>query len=291
MKEKHSIGKWLITLGIVAGALALAVGLTLLGRFVIQKIYGRSPDINSMLEFFGAVLTFVGTVTLGVVSVWQTKQANEFARMVQEVEHRPSLVISQVQYEDILKDELNMKAPSVSVLRLKREEEKTKYKWTDDELRYHEDLFYRDAANKGSLRKDILFLEILNDSKGLVTISVEAGDIRQSFPTGGGYDPIEDFDREQEPIGKPSIGEKRSRILAIRDAGRANSDDKRFDKEWKLILPLRVSNRWMEEIQTWEILYKIDNKTSPQSYTIESPVTMIGSKIVKKDTLPRETGA
>ena len=156
------------------GAFIFAVVLTLLGTFIIRVFYKKSPDVNSALEFFGSVLTFVGTVTLGVVSYWQTKQANDLARKVQEVEHRPNLIISQVQYEDILKDELNMKSPSVSVLRLKREEEKTKYYWTDDQLRYHEDLFYiKDTANRGKLRKDILFLEILNDSRSPVTISVE----------------------------------------------------------------------------------------------------------------------
>lgn len=74
--KKSILKKWwfwfiiIITLGLI------------LAPYTINEVYKINSDNqlwnhNDMLSFYGAVLSFSGTVALGMVSVWQTKKANE----------------------------------------------------------------------------------------------------------------------------------------------------------------------------------------------------------------------
>lgn len=256
----------------VAGALVLAwavsVIITIFGTLFAALFYWRFPDISSTLEFFGAVLTLVGTVLLGAVTVWQTKKANDIAeradedaRKAQERAHKPLIVISSVRPGEMKKDDLR----SARVLRLKKTD------WDDHSLSNYDDLVYTDNKKKGKFREDILFLEIKNHSSDSVQIDVDTGNIRQSFPRKGAES--EEFKFNREPIESMVLSGNDSAMLVIRDAGRPDrsNDKKDTDKEaktetsdidwkrnWFLILPLHVKNLWAEEMQTWEVQYRID---------------------------------
>lgn len=58
----------------------------LISFFIKTNLYFfiSQNDLNmeSMLDFFGSILSFVGTITLGTISIWQTKKANNISGKV-----------------------------------------------------------------------------------------------------------------------------------------------------------------------------------------------------------------
>lgn len=75
-------------------------------------------DISSILNFYGAVLTFIGTVSLGIITVFQNylsqKKSDEVNRLTLELQKK-SMVLAEQKYEKEKQFEKNKNIPKFEI--------------------------------------------------------------------------------------------------------------------------------------------------------------------------------
>lgn len=82
MMKRSKFIRWLILMVIVAIAGPIIIN----EAYKFGKGYTTMWDAKDMLSYYGAVLTFSGTVTLGLVATKQTQQANDLTNKMLELE-------------------------------------------------------------------------------------------------------------------------------------------------------------------------------------------------------------
>lgn len=91
MKKPWYLRKWVW----IVAALVLIIGIP----FVINGLYlANGPiktrwDAEHVLAYYGEILSFAGTVVLGIVAVWQTQKANDLSRRMLDLEEHKNLPI------------------------------------------------------------------------------------------------------------------------------------------------------------------------------------------------------
>lgn len=279
-------------MAVIIVVIAAVVLVCLFGPALIQLIFEHRPESDGAwyaedtLEYYGSVLTLTGTLVLGAVSYWQTKKANEIAEMAnargeeersrkledEERKHRLRLSIRTAAYSSVVgKKDLS----SAPVLRLK--DYKT---WSSAEEAAHKDLIFRDKENKNkeTLRPDLLFLEVCNDSDDDVTVGIDK--VKQYYPNGT------EFEQQAVKFDVQTLKSGETACLIIRGAGK--SDEKyqgAWTNSWKLVMRLNVKKGEEAISQDVTVSYWIiDPKHAPQKYVIES---VIPERIGKNEP-PRE---
>lgn len=271
MKKRNLI------LFILAAAAALLVSIFL--PWIVSGIFAHSPEsggvwrAESVLEYYGAVLTLAGTLVLGVVTVWQTKKSLKIAEKenareerAEQQNNKPDIYIRKMLYEEMSAEDMS----SAWLLGLMQTPIDANYK-----------KLYQDPAAKNTLARDLLLLEIMNESNGPVEIYVDPGKISQRFPAaqkrqvGEGRSFGDPFDFYRGQPETKTILKNESVKLVIYNAGRPSDGRKNkiWYNDWALVLPLHLKNTRTEteRDQVLTVWYKIDNITEPgkQIYTIE----------------------
>lgn len=92
MKKKNLIYA-LIALGSIIFSFMLIVGIPLIinESYLPNKGYITLWGAPEVLSYYGAVLSFIGTVILGVVAVWQNKKANDLSETVMQISLREKM--------------------------------------------------------------------------------------------------------------------------------------------------------------------------------------------------------
>lgn len=89
MKKPWYLRKWVW----IAAALVLIIGVPLAinGLYLANGPIKTRWDAEHVLAYYGEILSFAGTVVLGIVAVWQTQKANDLSKRMLELEEYKNL--------------------------------------------------------------------------------------------------------------------------------------------------------------------------------------------------------